>query len=164
MRIFLTLTAAACLAALPAVAQYSTPQQNGQNGQYDQNHRYGQDSDDQNRYDQNQNPNARARAEENQQERASHINDAVNIVSGPTLRDVTPRSAWLDWTTNNEAATRVRYGTNRDNPEQHAYREGGTRDHHVQLNNLEPGRTYYYEIETRGGKDRFKGSFRTPRG
>lgn len=164
MKILVTLAAAACLTAIPAVAQYSTPQQNGQ---YDQNHRNDQDHryDNQNRYDQGQqNPNGRARSEENRQENASNINDAVNIVNGPTLRNVSPRSASLDWTTNNEAATRVRYGTNRENPEQHAYQEGGTRDHHVQLNNLQPGRTYYYEIETRGGKDRFKGSFRTPRG
>jgi hypothetical protein len=171
MRILVTLATAACLTAIPAVAQYNTPQQNGQqNGQYDQNHRNDQDQnhryDGQNRYDQNQNqnPNGRARSEENRQENSSNINDAVNIVNGPRLRDVTPRSAWLDWSTNHVAASRVRYGTNPQNPEQHAYESGGTRDHHVELNNLQPGRTYYYEIETRGGKDRFKGSFHTPRG
>jgi phosphodiesterase/alkaline phosphatase D-like protein len=30
------------------------------------------------------------------------------------------------------------------------------------LTNLKPNTTYHYEIESRGGKDRFKGSFKTP--
>ncbi len=113
---------------------------------------------------QNPNPNRHERAEENAQERASGINDRVDIVNGPTVENLTPNSASLAWTTNNVAATRVRYGTDAANPSQHAYEAGGTRDHRVQLNNLRPGTTYHYEIETRGGRDRYKGSFHTPRG
>jgi Purple acid Phosphatase, N-terminal domain len=168
MKIWMVLTAAACLTAAPAVAQYQTPQYN-QNGQYNQNQQSNDhDRDNQynqnHQYDQNQNPNPRARGEENAQERASGINDSVNIVNGPTIQNLTPTSAVLVWQTNKEAASRVRYGTNPENPGEHAYEAGGTRDHHVELNNLRPGMTYHYEIETRGGKDRFKGSFRTPRG
>lgn len=113
---------------------------------------------------QNTNPSQRERAQENAQERASHINDAVDIINGPSIQNLTPRSAELVWQTNKEAATRVRYGTEPVEPSQHAYEPGGTRDHHVALKNLKPDTTYHYEIETRGGKDRIKGSFRTPRG
>jgi purple acid phosphatase-like protein len=113
---------------------------------------------------QNPNPNPRERSQENAQERASHINDAVDIVSGPTVENLSPTHAELVWQTNKEAATRVRYGTEPVEPSQHAYEPGGSRDHHVSLNNLRPNTTYHYEIETRGGKDRIKGSFRTPRG
>jgi hypothetical protein len=113
---------------------------------------------------QNTNPSQRERSQESAQERASHINDTVDIVNGPSVRNLRPHSADLVWQTNKEAATRVRYGTDATNPGQHAYEAGGSRDHHVQLNNLQPNTTYHYEIETRGGKDRFKGSFRTPRG
>ena len=112
----------------------------------------------------NQNPNMNKRNQENAQERSSGINDAINIVSGPYVDHLQPTSAQLAWNTNKEAASRVRYGTNQENPEQHAYEAGGTRNHRVDLTNLQPGRTYYYEIETRGGKDRYKGSFQTPRG
>ncbi len=113
---------------------------------------------------QNTNPSQRERSQETAQERASHINDAVDIVSGPSVQNLSPTSAELVWQTNKEAATRVRYGTEPVEPSQHAYEPGGTRDHHVALKNLKPDTTYHYEIETRGGKDRYKGSFRTPRG
>ncbi len=116
-----------------------------------------------NKKQQPQNPNARDRAEENAQEKASGIHDNVDIISGPNVEGVTPTAAWLSWTTNGVAATRVRYGTNAADPSQHAYVAGGSKQHRVELKNLKPGSTYHYEIETRGGKDRFKGSFQTPR-
>ena len=109
-----------------------------------------------------QNPSPYERQHENDQEKASHINDAVDIVNGPDVANVNGNSAWLTWQTNNEAATRVRYGTDPKNPSQHAYVAGGARDHRVQLTGLQPHTTYYYEIENRGGSDRFKGSFSTP--
>jgi hypothetical protein len=111
---------------------------------------------------QNTNPNERERAQENAQERASGINDTVDIVSGPDVQNLTGSSATLNWTTNKNAASRVRYGTDAEDPAQHAYEPGGSTQHSVQLTNLKPNTTYHYEIETRGGKDRYKGSFHTP--
>ncbi len=110
---------------------------------------------------QQQNPNPRERAQENAQEAASGIHDTVDIVNGPDVQNVTGTSATLNWTTNKTAASRVRYGTDAQNPSQHAYTPGGSTQHSVQLTNLKPNTTYHYEIETRGGSDRFKGSFRT---
>jgi phosphodiesterase/alkaline phosphatase D-like protein len=109
-----------------------------------------------------QNPNPQQQ-KENAQEKASGINDAVDIVSGPTVEGLRPDSANLTWTTNKAAATRVMYGTDAKNPSQHAYEPGGATQHRVQLKNLTPGTTYHYEIETGAGKDRFKGSFQTPK-
>lgn len=109
-----------------------------------------------------QNPNVWNRHKENAQEKASGINDKVDIVNGPTVENLTANSASLTWTTDDTSATRVRYGTDQQNPAQHAYVAGGTKDHRVELSNLKPNTTYHYEIETRGGKDRFKGSFHTP--
>lgn len=146
MKILLVLTAAACIAAVPAVAQYNTPTTPAQN------------------QNQKQNPNATVRSHENAQEQASGISDAVDIVSGPFVDHLTPTSAQLAWTTSHVAASRVRYGTDQSNPQQHAYEAGGNTNHRVDLNNLRPNTTYYYEIETRTGKDRFKGTFRTPQG
>lgn len=110
-----------------------------------------------------QNPNPSERQEEQAQEKASGIHDAVDIVNGPNVEGLTRNSAFLTWTTNKTAATRVMYGTDAKNPGQHAYVPGGSTQHRVQLTNLKPGTTYHYEIETRYGKDRFKGSFETPR-
>ena len=109
-----------------------------------------------------QNPNTHERNQENAQEKASGIADTVDITSGPTVENIMPTSASLAWQTNKNAATRVRYGTEQQNPSQHAYMPGGARDHRVQLTNLKPHTTYYYEIENKGGKDRLKGSFQTP--
>lgn len=111
---------------------------------------------------QNTNPNPQERAQENAQEQASGIHDAVDIVNGPDVQNVTGTTATLNWTTNKEAATRVRYGTDPKNPQQHAYEPGGSTQHSVQLTNLRPNTTYHYEIENRSGSDRFKGSFHTP--
>ena len=111
----------------------------------------------------NQRNQSSAQREENAQERASGINDQVDITSGPNVSNVTRNSATLTWTTNKNAATRVRYGTNRVNPGKHAYMPGGTTQHSVQLTGLQPGQTYHYEIENKTGRDRFKGSFQTPR-
>ena len=102
-------------------------------------------------------------SQESAQEKASRINDQVDITNGPNVSNITRNSATLSWTTNKNAATRVRYGTNRVNPGKRAYVPGGTTQHSVQLTGLQSGQTYHYEIENRGGKDRFKGSFQTPR-
>jgi hypothetical protein len=100
---------------------------------------------------------------ETAQEKASGINDQVDITSGPNVSNITPNSATLTWTTNKNAATRVRYGTNQANPGKHAFTPGGTTQHSVQLTGLQAGQTYHYEIENKTGHDRFKGSFQTPR-
>lgn len=109
-----------------------------------------------------QNPNQRVQSQENAQEKASGITDTVDITGGPTVENLKGTSATLAWTTNKNAASRVMYGTDEKNPAQHAYEPGGSMQHSVQLTNLKPNTTYHYEIETRGGKDRYKGSFKTP--
>src|SRR6201987_3947584 len=70
---------------------------------------------------------------EQAQEKASGINDAVDIVSGPDFQQTGSNTGTLTWKTNNEAATNVNYCTNRPNPDQNAYSPGGSRDHQVQL-------------------------------
>ena len=112
---------------------------------------------------QNPNPNPSEQQKEATQEKASGINDAVDITGGPSVENLTPTSANLTWTTNKTASTRVMYGTDEKNPAQHAYEPGGSTQHRVQLKDLKPGTTYHYEIETRAGKDRYKGSFQTPK-
>jgi Purple acid Phosphatase, N-terminal domain len=112
---------------------------------------------------QNPNPNPNQRQQETAQEKASGITDVVDIVNGPKVENLTKNSADLTWTTNKTAATRVMYGPDAKNPTQQAYEPGGSTQHSAQLKDLTPGTTYHYEIETGAGKDRFKGSFQTPK-
>ena len=108
-----------------------------------------------------QNQNRRMEAQEDAQEKTSGINDNIEITRGPVVENVTGTRAKLAWTTNKTAATRVVYGTDEKNPAQHAYEPGGSTQHNIELTNLKPNTTYHYEIETRGGKDRYRGSFKT---
>lgn len=84
---------------------------------------------------------------------------AVQIVGGPNVMPVGGGNANLHWTTNDIAATHVKYGTDPNNLTQDAYHPGGAKDHQVTLTNLQPGQTYYYHILTRDGDVRYTGQF-----
>lgn len=86
----------------------------------------------------------------------------VRIIEGPRIFDVSDHSAKIEWVTNSEGANQVRYriaGSNYD--WQSAYHRGGGTRHFLLLDNLEPGRTYEWQILTRDGDVRTSGEFRT---
>lgn len=101
------------------------------------------------------------RQAEHEQERASGIHDRVDVIAGPTVQQVTARSAVLTWRTNRTAATRVNYGLDPNNLYQHAYQPGGSVDHQVMLHNLRPHTTYYFMVENTYGQNRLTGTFTT---
>src|SRR6266404_479479 len=88
--------------------------------------------------------------------------DNVRILDGPRPQNVTPNSATIYWRTDDLAASDVHYGTDANNPSQRAYQRGGSRDHTVELSNLQSGSTYYYQIMRRDGSVRTSGQFSTP--
>ena len=90
--------------------------------------------------------------------------DNVAIVAGPVVQNLTPNNATLWWQTNNTAANDVVYGTDPNNLNQRAYERGGSKDHTAELDNLQPGRTYFYKILRRDGSIRTTGQFSTPGG
>ena len=88
--------------------------------------------------------------------------DNVVIVAGPVVQNLSGNSATLWWQTDDRAATHVKYGTDQNNPQQSAYDRGGDRNHSVQLSNLQPGQTYYYQVMRQNGTVRTTGQFNTP--
>jgi len=83
----------------------------------------------------------------------------VRIVEGPTLESSTDTSAIVRWTTNSIDGSTVRYGVvhfgldPRDLSQiaksQNRWNRGlPTMIYRVQVDNLEPGLTYYYSVET----------------
>src|SRR5579859_6682899 len=84
----------------------------------------------------------------------------VTITNGP---NVTPQdtSATIAWTTNKNAATFVRYGTDANNLDQKYWQAGGSKSHSVNLSNLQPGTLYYFAIMTDDDKVRAGGQFQT---
>jgi hypothetical protein len=101
------------------------------------------------------------REAEQQTEHASGIRDTVDVVTPPSVDQVTDRSAVLRWATNKVAATRVNYGTDPNNLYQHAYQPGGTTEHQVMLHGLRHRTTYYFAIENKHGQGRLTGTFTT---
>jgi len=86
----------------------------------------------------------------------------VRIVEGPDISHVTGHSATIRWVTNSAGANHVRYRIAGSHQEwQSAYHQGGGREHSLELTNLEPGRTYEWQILTRDGDMRKEGTFQT---
>ena len=138
---------------------------NGQQAQYgDRNDDHDRDHDRDNaRYqdrDNNRNGDNRGYDRDHDQ----YGTDNVAIVAGPVVQNLTPSGATLWWQTNSTAANDVVYGTDPNNMNQRAYERGGSKDHTAELDNLQPGRTYYYKILRRDGSIRTTGQFNTPGG
>ncbi|HRI15866.1 MAG TPA: fibronectin type III domain-containing protein [Verrucomicrobiota bacterium] len=71
---------------------------------------------------------------------------AVGLVQGPRV-EATSTNAIIRWTTDTESGSRVQFGRALDRLDQRAQSGVGT-EHSVQLQNLEPGRTYYFTVGT----------------
>lgn len=70
----------------------------------------------------------------------------LNITKGPVVENVTGNSATIAWSTNTSASTVLKYGTDRNNLSQTAQAPWGGITHRVTLKNLEPNKTYYFQV------------------
>lgn len=86
---------------------------------------------------------------------------AVHISQGPNVTNITGNSATLQWKTDKTAANHVKYREAGTGNWQSAYHPGGSTDHSLQLTNLQPGKTYEWQILTRDGDVRTSGQFQT---
>jgi len=94
--------------------------------------------------------------------REEQLEKSVHIVGEPAVGNLTATSATLTWQTNKTAATDVHYREAGTQQWKVAYEPGGNKDHSVTLTGLKPGKSYEYEIRTREGEVRKKGTFQTP--
>jgi len=88
--------------------------------------------------------------------------DTINITMGPELRNFNGTQATLYWETDKVAANDIRYGTDPNNLNLRAYEPGGSRQHSVELSNLQAGQTYYFQVLRRDGSVRHAGQFALP--
>jgi phosphodiesterase/alkaline phosphatase D-like protein len=77
---------------------------------------------------------------------------AVKITNGPVIETATGNSATVAWSTNQASDSRVWYGTERGNINKVAEAPGAATTHRVQINNLQPNTTYYFQVESHEGK------------
>jgi hypothetical protein len=79
-------------------------------------------------------------------------NDAVEITHGPVIENVTDTTAIIAWSTNVNAGTLLRYGTDPQRLDQSASMPWGGLTHRVNLKDLKPGTTYYFQAESNKGQ------------
>jgi hypothetical protein len=72
----------------------------------------------------------------------------VQITNGPVVESVTDTTAVIAWSTNVSAGTVLRYGTDRNHLDQTASMPWGGLTHRVNLKDLTPGTTYYFQAES----------------
>ena len=80
------------------------------------------------------------------QQQNSNPNSLLRITNGPGVQKLTPNSAEVFWNTTAKSGSVVHYGTSRDKLTETAESSWGATDHKVQLNNLQPDTTYYFQV------------------
>ncbi len=73
---------------------------------------------------------------------------AVQITKGPVVEHTDSNSAVIAWSTNVSSSSVVKYGTDQSNLSQTAQMPWGGLTHRVTVKNLEPGKTYYFQVES----------------
>src|SRR6266404_5961133 len=77
---------------------------------------------------------------------------AVQITQGPRVESVSGDTAIVAWSTNANAGTQVRYGTDPNNLSQTAQAPWGGVTHRVTISNLQPNTTYYFQVDSGQGQ------------
>ncbi len=77
---------------------------------------------------------------------------AVEITSGPVVENVTDTTAVIAWSTNVNAGTVLRYGTDPNHLDRTAGMPWGGLTHRVDLKDLKPDTKYYFKAESAQGQ------------
>jgi phosphodiesterase/alkaline phosphatase D-like protein len=78
----------------------------------------------------------------------SESRSSVRITNGPGVQNITGTTAQVFWNTSAPSGAVVRYGTARDNLSQTAEEPWGQTSHSVELKNLQPNTTYFFQIDS----------------
>ncbi|MFB3814798.1 MAG: fibronectin type III domain-containing protein [Terriglobales bacterium] len=79
-------------------------------------------------------------------------NQSVQITNGPVVENTTGNSVTVAWSTNVNAGSVVRYGTDPNKLDQRAQVPWGGMTHRVTIKNLQPNTTYYFQVESSQGQ------------
>jgi phosphodiesterase/alkaline phosphatase D-like protein len=94
--------------------------------------------------------NQNAQLVENDRQAGDVEGGKVKITNGPVIEEADGNHAQIAWSTNIKGSSRVTYGTDAGNLSQLAESPWGAGGltHRVQLKNLKPGTTYFFQVET----------------
>jgi hypothetical protein len=93
---------------------------------------------------------ARQDRDKDKDDQVKHAQKAqeVKLTHGPVVESAKSNSATIAWSTNVNASTILKYGTDPNNLSETAEAPWGGVTHRVRLRNLQPGTTYYYRVES----------------
>jgi Purple acid Phosphatase, N-terminal domain len=93
----------------------------------------------------------------------ARLNQAVAaaITKGPSIQYAGDTSAVITWSTGSPSPSKVYYGTNQASLAQAAEEPGANTYHRVHLSGLQPGTTYYFQIDTGQGTRNDAARFQT---
>jgi phosphodiesterase/alkaline phosphatase D-like protein len=80
------------------------------------------------------------------------------ITNGPVVEYTTDKSANIAWSTDLPGGTYVAYGTDRNNLSQRAQKSWGGTNHRVEIKNLQPDTTYYFQVRSENAASGGKGA------
>src|SRR5215471_18199990 len=72
----------------------------------------------------------------------------MQITQGPKVENTSDKTAVIAWSTNVQGSTVVKFGTDQNNLSQTAQAPWGGLTHRVTLRTLQPGTTYYFDVES----------------
>jgi purple acid phosphatase-like protein len=78
--------------------------------------------------------------------------NAVQIINGPVVENITDTTAQVAWSTNVNSGTTLRYGTDPSHLDLVAGMPWGGLTHRVTLKDLKPNTTYYFKAESAQGQ------------
>jgi hypothetical protein len=74
------------------------------------------------------------------------------ITNGPVIENTSDHSAMIAWSTKEPGGTYIAYGTDRNNLNQRAEKDWGGTNHRAEIKNLQPGKTYYFQVRSENAK------------
>jgi phosphodiesterase/alkaline phosphatase D-like protein len=78
----------------------------------------------------------------------SQAQNDIQITKGPVVEHTDANSAVIAWSTNVPSSTVVKYGTDQNNLTQTAQLPWGGLTHRVTIKSLDPGKTYFYQVQS----------------
>ena len=78
--------------------------------------------------------------------------DPLRITKGPVVEHTEAHEATIAWSTNASSATIVRFGTDPNHLNDRAEMPWGALTHRVTLKHLQPGTTYYFQVDSSQGE------------
>ena len=74
------------------------------------------------------------------------------ITNGPVIEYTSDHSAMIAWSTKYPGGTYLAYGTDRNNLSQRTEKSWGGTNHRLEIKNLKPSTTYYFQVRSEDAK------------